>query len=435
MILRDPVHGLVSFEADEYRVISRLLETKEVQRLRRIRQLGLTSFAYPGADHTRFSHALGTAFVMTRFIRRLRQLDASLPYWQRLSTDRARDAVAAALLHDLGHGPFSHLFEDALPLGPRHEQWSERIITDPRTEVFAVLTEADPSLPGRVAQLINGNHDLPYLRHIISGTFDVDRCDYLLRDAHFTGVNYGSYDLDWLLRSLRFDNPGGPDKAPGLAIDGSKGLPAIESFILARLFMFQQVYFHKASRASEWMLTRILTRVGDLLRDGHRLEAVPKALVDLALQQDADLFDYLALDDSSLWQAITAWRNCRDPILSDLCKRLHDRKLFKTLRFYGADAEPERYYEAQDIARELSIKHGLDPDVYVGIDRALLVPFDDSQDALRVIFPDGVSHAPGDVSFVLGRLRGERLERNRLIFAKEIRDELQTRVRPSRGAH
>ena len=130
MILRDPVHGLISFESDAYRIVPDLLETREVQRLRRIRQLGLTSFAYPGADHTRFSHVLGTAHVMRLFIERLRQIHDGLPYWQRLTTERARDALAAALLHDVGHGPFSHLFEEALPNGPRHETWTARVVLD-----------------------------------------------------------------------------------------------------------------------------------------------------------------------------------------------------------------------------------------------------------------------------------------------------------------
>src|SRR5512140_2475113 len=135
MILRDPVHGLVSFEASEFSIVPRLLQADEVQRLRRIRQLGLTSLAYPGADHTRFSHSLGAAHVMTRFVRRLRDLHDELPPSLRLDTTRAREALAAALLHDLGHGPFSHLFEAALPLAPSHETWTVRMLLDPDTEV------------------------------------------------------------------------------------------------------------------------------------------------------------------------------------------------------------------------------------------------------------------------------------------------------------
>jgi HD superfamily phosphohydrolase len=185
----------------------------------------------------------------------------------------------------------------------------------------------------------------------------------LLRDAHFTGVGYGKVDLDWLLRSLRFGHSDDPERSPPLAIDGSKGLPAIESFILARLFMFEQVYFHKASRSSEWLLSRILDRAAELIRDGARLPDVPPALIGLTLQGDTDLDKYLALDDSSLWYALTAWRESKDPVLADLCQRLHARRLFKTLRLYGADQGPDTYGEARDIACELVRARGLDPDV------------------------------------------------------------------------
>ncbi|HEX7451912.1 MAG TPA: HD domain-containing protein, partial [Polyangiaceae bacterium] len=220
MILRDPVHGLVSFETPEEAIIPALLETAEVQRLRRIRQTGLASLAYPGADHTRFAHAIGAACVMTRLIRRLRSLHDSLPFWQRLTTERARDALAAALLHDVGHGPFSHLFEQALPDSKKHEDWTTRIVLDPSTEVHAVLQRFDPGLPERVVELVHGRNELTFLARAVSGTFDVDRCDYLLRDAHATGVSYGSFDLDWLLRSLCF-GVAEDGQAPPLAIDGA----------------------------------------------------------------------------------------------------------------------------------------------------------------------------------------------------------------------
>lgn len=424
MILRDPVHGLVSFETDEQSIVPRLLEAKEVQRLRRIRQLGLTSLAYPGADHTRFSHAVGAAFVMTRFLARMRAIHDALPYWQRVTTERARDALAAALLHDIGHGPFSHSFEEAMPLGPKHEVWTTRLIRDPDTDVHRILREHDASMPERVAELVVGRHDLTYLARAVSGTFDVDRCDYLLRDAYFTGVGYGAFDLDWLLRSLRLGAPDEDDRAPALAIDGPKGLPAIESFILARLFMFQQVYFHKASRASEWMLSRILARVRALLCDGVRLGPTPRALETLAVAGEATVDDYLALDDPALWSRICEWRTAPDPVLADLSSRIHARKLFKTYELYGESAALGPRYEALGRARDVATRHGLDPDEYVGLDCASDLPFDDSDASLSVIFPQGGPRAPGDVSFLLGRLRGERLERVRLIFAPELREDI-----------
>jgi HD superfamily phosphohydrolase len=424
MILRDPVHGLVSFETAETTIVPRLLETAEVQRLRRIHQLGLASLAYPGAVHSRFAHAVGTAHVMQLLIARLRGLHQELPYWQRLTSEIARDAVAAALLHDLGHGPFSHLFEEAVPRGPRHEEWTERIVLDPSTEVFRVLSQTDAGMPARVARLVRGKHNLPYLARAVSGTFDVDRCDYLLRDAHFTGVSYGRFDLDWLLRSLRFGTPTDADQAPPLAIDGPKGLPAIESFVLARLFMFQQVYFHKTGRASEWMMGRTLDRARRSLLDGDQLPATPPALLQLAKTHDCPLGEYLQLDDSILWAALAEWRDARDPVLADLCRRLHERRLLKTYELYGEQASPSGRQRALQLARGIAEEAGFDPDVYVGLDFAEDVPYREDEEHLRVIFPDGSERRPSEVSFLLGRLKGETLERVRLIVPPELRERI-----------
>ena len=429
MILRDPVHGLVAFEQPEEEIIVRLLETREVQRLRRIRQLGLASLAYPGADHTRFSHAIGAAFVMTRLLARLRSIDTTLPFWQRVTTERAREALAAALLHDLGHGPFSHLFEQVLPSGHHHEAWTERVVLDPGTEVHEVLKSFDPELPARVADLVMGKHELPYMARAVSGTFDVDRCDYLLRDAYATGVGYGRFDLDWLLRSLTFGPPAAEGAAPPLAIDGRKGIPAIESFLLARLFMFQQVYFHKTERSCEWMLTRILERARLLIVDGTRLPGTPPGIAALARDGEVSLGDYLALDDPALWVALSAWQNSSDPLLSDLVKRIHARKLFKTYELFGEQATPRGRVDALDIARDIAQKAGLDPEVHVGLDVASTVAFDDVDDPLSIVFPDGAVRSLAEVSFLLGRLRGERMERVRLIFLPDIRDELKRALR------
>ncbi len=420
MILRDPVHGLVSFESEEDAIVPRLLATREVQRLRRIRQLGLTSFAFPGAEHTRFSHAIGAAHVMKLFLGRLRQVDGSLPFWQRVTSERARDAIAAAFLHDVGHGPLSHLFEDALPDAAHHEAWTERILLDPSSEVHAVLTADDPYLPQRVADLVRGEHPLPYLAKAVSGTFDVDRCDYLLRDGHHTGVRYGDYDLPWLMRSLRFDE----SPEPGLAIDGNKGLAAIEAFLLARHFMFQQVYFHKSTRAAEWMIGRILSRAIALVREGTRLPTLPAAFESVAAGDQPSLGQYLELDDHVLLTAIHDWERASDPVLADLCRRLRARALFKSVEIYparAAEGDGPTADEALTAARTVATAAGLDPDVYVGIDEATDVPYADD-DSLSVVFAKGRARKPSEVSFLLQRLRNEKVVRTRVIFAPELRD-------------
>jgi HD superfamily phosphohydrolase len=441
MILRDPVHGLVSFESEEERVVELLMDTPEMQRLRRVRQLGVTALAFPGAEHTRFAHAVGAAFVMKQLLARLRAIHEELPFWHRVTTDRARDALAAALLHDVGHGPLSHLFEDAIPGTPHHEVWTERIVLDPSTGVHKVMAELDPQMPARVAALVRGEHELPYLAKAVSGTFDVDRCDYLLRDAHSTGVRYGVFDLDWLLRSLRFvphreASSAGPSSggiasaplsgrsAPSLGIDGAKGLPAIEAFILARLFMFQQVYLHKATRAAEWMIHRALGRAAERLRDGDRLELVPRAIELGAHGERMPLHDYLELDDGVLVGAMHAWERARDPALADLCKRIRDRRLFKTYELFGEQSVGGGREEALAVAREVAVARGLDPDVFVGLDVATDVPFGGEAEPLLVVFAKGPPRPLSEVSFLLTRLAGQILSRVRLVFAPELREDI-----------
>lgn len=428
MILRDPVHGLVSFEGAEESILPKLMDTAEVQRLRRIRQLGVASYAFPGAEHTRFAHAIGAACVMRQLIGRLRAIHGELPYWQQLTSDRARDALAAAFLHDVGHGPLSHLFEDAIAGTSHHEEWTERIVLDPSTEVHAVLVEADPQMPSRVAALVRGENSLPYLASAVSGTFDVDRCDYLLRDAHATGARYGVYDLDWLLRSLRFA-PTSEGSAPGLAIDGAKGLPAIEGFILARLFMFQQVYLHKATRAAEWMIRAVLGRASRLIADGTDLAGTPRAIVDAARGGQIALADYLELDDCALATAMRAWEDGPDPALADVSKRARLRRLFKTYELFGEQATPEGQRVALETARGIARDRGLDPDMYVGLDVAGDVPFGADAEPLMVVFAKGPARPLAEVSFLLNRLAGQVVARVRIICAAELRDALMDALR------
>jgi HD superfamily phosphohydrolase len=427
VILRDPVHGLVAFEGPEEGIVEALMDTPEVQRLRRVRQLGVTSLAFPGAEHSRFAHAVGAAFVMKLLIARLRAIQGALPESEAVDADLAREALAAALLHDLGHGPLSHLFEDVIPDTPPHEMWTERIVLDPSTGVHRALARVHATLPARVVELVHGRHRLPYLAKAVSGELDVDRCDYLLRDAYATGVRYGVYDLDWLLRSLRFGPTGqaasaGPS-APPLAIDGSKGLPAIEAFITARLFMFQQVYLHKSTRAAEWMIRTIVSRAMAMVRAGDPIDGVPAALVSAARGLPIALGDYLELDDDVLWVAMRAWENARDRPLADLARRIRSRKLYKTLELFGEHASPQGREHALALARDIAVHRGLDASACVGLDIASVEPFEGKEgDGLMVVFAKGPARPLREVSFLLGRLAGQVLSRVRLILAPELRE-------------
>ncbi len=424
MILRDPIHGLIAFETVETKLLIELLQTREMQRLRRIKQLGLAVLAFPGADHSRFSHALGATHVMQLLIERLRQVDQDLPFWQKLTTSRAKEVLAAAMLHDLGHGPLSHLFEESLPESTRHEDWTEKILMDPGTEVHQVLKKEDPNLVERVVSLIRGKHELHYLAKTVSGTFDVDRADYLLRDAHATGVRFGEFDLPWLLRSLVIDLK---DGIPFLALDGTKGMSGFESFLLARFFMFQQVYLHKAARAAEWMFKQILQRVFLFISNGSRIEKIPPAFSSSLNGFSPSIEDYLDLDDEVLWSSISLWQNATDPILSDLCKRLRGRHLFKSIEIFPNSASPSQLSQLLLIAKEVAVQYGLDPEIYVGLDVATDLPYS-TQQPMDVLFPNGVRKRPHEASFLLDRLRNESIQRTRLIVAPELRDAVQKNI-------
>jgi HD superfamily phosphohydrolase len=442
VILRDPVHGLVAFEGDEERLALALLDTREVQRLRRVRQLGLTSLVFPGAEHSRFAHAVGAAHVMSRLQARIAHVMGELPVEQRLDAQRARDAFAAALLHDLGHGPFSHLFEEVVPDARPHEEWTVTILLDPDTDVHRALASFDPEMPSRVADLITGRHEVAWLASTVSSVLDVDRCDYLLRDSHMTGVRYGIYDLDWLLRALTFGEITTGDGEPRtvLAIEGRKGLPPIEGFFLARHFMYQQVYHHKATRAAESLVRAILRRIRTAVREGSRAAAsVPTALRRAALGEVPSLDDYLELDDAVLSTALAACEKDEDRVLADLARRFRNRVLPKTVPLpVSADetAQPGNeasWREAHSRAREVAAAAGLDPELYIWLDVADDVPYhDDSPDAgLWVVLRHHAPQRLGDMSFALEKLRNQRIVRPRLCFAPELRAAVVAAIEPT----
>ena len=435
MILRDPVHGLVAFEGDFEKVALALLDTREVQRLRRVRQLGLTSLVFPGAEHSRFAHALGAAHVMTRLLEHVTPRQTDLPPTLRLDETHARDAFAAAMLHDLGHGPFSHLFEEVMPSARPHEAWTTAIITDEGTEVNAALRSFDPAMPARVASLIDGEHALPWLGSAISGTLDVDRCDYLLRDSHMTGVPYGRYDLDWLLRSLAFAQLPAGDWV--LAIEGRKGLPPIEGFFLARHFMYQQVYHHKTTRSAECLVRGLFVRAAELVRDARTPAGTPDAIARAVLGEQSSIDAYLELDDARLIHCLSVWETDRDPVLADLAQRFRSRRLPKTVPLPEGEGAEAKWREAHARASEIVTRRGLRADLHVWLDVAEDVPYEEPTDASREGLWVTLRHQPlrrlGDISFALERLRNVKVVRPRLCFPREVRDEVLAALEPVLG--
>ena len=423
MILRDPIHGLIAFDGMAERVIRSLVDTREVQRLRRVRQLGLASLVFPGAEHTRFSHAIGTAHVMQALQHRIDACSDDLPGDQRLDEEARADGLAAALLHDLGHGPFSHLFEEVLPHARHHEQWTRDILLEDSTEVHQTLEWLSAGMSARVTDLLSGNYRLGYLSQSVSGTLDVDRADYLLRDSHMTGVRYGLYDLDWLLHALTFACVEGRWV---LAVQGRKGLPPVESFFLGRHFMYQQVYHHKATRAADALVRAIFMRVSELILEGTPPDPLLPAFRAAALGESVSVEDYLRMDDAELLTCLSAWEHGSDRTLASLSRRLRNRELPKTVPL--PDERRGLWSEALERTREIVASHGARTDLTVTLDRAEDVPYPEPMDAS----PDGLwvtlRHQPlrrlGDASFILGQLRNKRIERPRLIFPGDYRDEV-----------
>lgn len=427
MILRDPVHGLVEFEGGLERVALALLETRELQRLRRVRQLGLTSVVFPGAEHSRFAHALGAAHVMTRLQHRIRAVEHELPPELRLDEGSAMDAFAAAMLHDLGHGPFSHLFEEVVERAIPHEEWTAAMLSDPSTDVHRALESISAGMSARVRSLVDGDHPLAWLASTVSGVVDVDRCDYLLRDSHMTGVAYGTFDLDWLFRALTFAEHGAGDvRQWRLAIEGRKGLPPIESFFLARHFMYHQVYHHKATRAAECLVRAVFRRVAELVREGRPPRTLPAPLALAIRGERPSVGAYLELDDHQLMYAFAEWESERDATLADLTGRFRARRLPKTIPLDEDPAAEPRWHEALRRASEVAARRGLDPALYVWLDVAEDVPYseDDADDGLFVALRHHPLQRLGDISFALQKLRGQRIVRPRLCFAGELRDDI-----------
>lgn len=318
-IIRDPVHDVIAFQTERPvdALLFRLLSAREMQRLRRVRQLGMASLAYPAAEHTRYSHSLG---VMETARKMLAQLGRTV----RIEEPQTLICLAASLLHDVGHGPFSHVFERVG--GIEHEKLSRRIIMDPDSDVHRILSREDPALPQAVADLLAGRAPRPFLRDILSGELDADRLDYLLRDNLMTGSRYGDYDLQWLLHSLTVDG-----SSSRLAVTW-KGVSAVEAYLQSRYHMYRNVYFHKVVRAAEGMVKLALQRarrlmVQDRLSWPPREHPVTKALTGLRLTID----EYADLDDVSVMHCFKVWTQSDDTTLAALCRGLLDRKLYKTI--------------------------------------------------------------------------------------------------------
>ncbi|MDB5319372.1 MAG: superfamily phosphohydrolase [Phycisphaerales bacterium] len=317
-IIRDPVHDVVAFQIDQPldALLFRLLNAAEFQRLRRILQLGMAHLAYPGATHSRYSHSLG---VMQTARQILSHLGRSLP----ISEEDRTVCLVSALLHDLGHGPFSHVFERVS--GISHERLTQRLIQDAESDVHRILWQYDRVLPEKVVTFLRGERRT-YCNDIIASQLDADRFDYLLRDNLMTGSRYGAYDLEWLLHSLTVD-----EASDRLAVTW-KGVSAVEDYLHSRYNMYRNVYFHKVVRSAEGMVKLALQRakrlaVQDRLEWPPRENGVYKAL----LGQRLTMAEFTDLDDVSVNHCFKLWTRSDDEVLARLCRGLLFRGLYKTI--------------------------------------------------------------------------------------------------------
>lgn len=349
-VFRDPIYGYVKIR-DE--LIWKLVQTKEFQRLRRIHQLGGTSMVFHTAEHSRFSHSLGVYEIARRIVYEVESVSNTLTDEERLIT------LCAALLHDLGHGPYSHTFESVF--ATNHEQFTIAIITGD-TEVHAVLESYQPGFSNKVARTINGEcyqgecHDAAchhhIMGHIISSQLDADRLDYLQRDAYNTGATYGEVDQDRILRSMVVvDNQ--------LAFKYSS-MHAIENYLVSRYHMYWQVYYHPVSVSHEILLSKIFHRVMDLMDQGYPF---PHDLTAIRMLKEGaiDLETYLELDEVWVNYHVKEWTKASDPILSDLSERFINRRLYK----YLSCRSENELQEAYEIFSQVYQKYGIDPNYYL----------------------------------------------------------------------
>ncbi len=311
-IINDPVYGFITIP-DE--IIFDILEHPHMQRLRRIMQLGLSHLVYPGANHTRFHHVLGAMHLMSEAVATIRRKG------HEITIEEERAVCLAILLHDIGHGPFSHALEYDIVCGVSHEEISSFFIEELSKEFDGQLDMA--------LLIFQNKYTKPFLHQLVSSQLDMDRLDYLNRDSFYSGVSEGIIGTDRLIEMLNVRD--------GQLVLEEKGIYSIEKFIVARRLMYWQVYLHKTVVAAEFMLIHALRRAKFLAKRGDEVFASPA--LSFFMKQDITendfhtrkevLENFAQLDDYDIWSAIKVWQTHSDPILSRLAKSLVNRKLFK----------------------------------------------------------------------------------------------------------
>ncbi|USS87051.1 HD domain-containing protein [Fructilactobacillus cliffordii] len=412
-VIRDPVHSHIYIQDQ---IIMDLINTAEFQRLRRIHQLGTTSLTFPGAEHTRFSHSLGVYEIVRRICNHFQRNYPTQTPGDGLWDDQNRlVAECAGLLHDIGHGTYSHTFEHIFQTN--HEEITQEIITSEGTEVNQVLRKMGPNFPNQVASVINKTYPNQQVVQMISSQCDADRMDYLLRDSYFTGAQYGNFDLDRILQVMR-------PYEQGICFKKS-GLHAIEYYIVSRYQMYLQVYFHPTSRSMEVILAHLLKRARQIAQDPQYQDDFQPGLLRPFLTEQFDLkhdlSNYLQLDDGVLTTYFSAWRTFPDPILADLATRFLDREPFKSAQF-----TPETKPQLTEL-RSLVADVGFDPNFYTATDNSYNQPYDvyDPTDShpnaqIELMEKDGSLIELSQASLLVQTITGRDVGDSRFFFPKEM---------------
>ena len=398
IVFKDPVHDYIHVR---HQLILDLIDSKEVQRLRRIKQLGTTQYTFHGAEHSRFAHSLGVyelaRKICDRFVRNYpEEWDDS----ERLVT------LCAALLHDIGHGPFSHTFEKIFHTD--HEELTTQIILDEESEVNQILRRVSPSFPNEVASVITGEYPNPQVVQLISSQIDADRMDYLQRDAYYTGVTYGMFDLSRILRVIR------PYK-DGIAFQ-YQGMHAVEDYIVRRYQMYMQVYFHPVSRGMEVTLDRMLTRARDLYHENKLAPSMP--MLEPFFKNDYTIYDYLDLDDSVILYAVLAWSKSEDRYLSELAKMFLHRQPLKSVEF-DRDKDVETVAYLRDLVDQLYF----DQNYFTMTNRSSDISYDyklKKKAPISLFYPDGEIVDLNEVSPIVESLSDHLHGNDRLYVPREL---------------
>lgn len=337
-IINDPVYGFISLESD---LIYDLIQHPYFQRLRYIKQLGLSDLVYPGALHTRFHHALGAMHLMSRVMKNLQLKGVEI------SEQEAEAAQIAILLHDIGHGPLSHALEETLLQDINHESLSYLFMKELNKQFNGALSLA--------IQFFRNSYPRKFFHQLVSSQLDIDRLDYLKRDSFFTGVLEGTIGVDRIIAMLNVHRD-------QLVVE-EKGIFSIESFLHSRRLMYWQVYLHKTALSAERMMVNIIRRAQYLMRAGEPLPATD-ALKNFLMNdykitdfnEHVELLDQFGqMDDNDVWGAIKCWRNSSDAILSGLCNRLLQRELFQII----LSTEPIKKSMVEKVRQEIHQVYGI----------------------------------------------------------------------------